>query len=327
MRLAVKLSLAALVAIGGSIAVDKRADRREAAWEAEFPPMGQLIEVDGVTVHVVVMGEGPDLVLIHGASGNLRDFTYSLMPRLAERYRVIAFDRPGLGYTDRLPGYGGAWEKGAESPAEQAALFSAAAAQLGADRPLVLGHSYGAAVALAWALDHPVAGVINVAGATQPWPGELGWLYDVVGSRFGGAVVPPLVTAFITDGYIETATAGAFVPQEMPEDYGLHMGPELAVRRGTIRANYKQVDSLYPHVLAMSERYPELTVPLEIVHGDADKSVPLAVHSIPLSQQVPGANLVILEGVGHMPHHADEDAIVAAVDRAAARAGLDVAPE
>ena len=46
-------------------------------------------------------GEGPDVVLIHGAFGSLRDFTFDLSDRLSERYRVIAFDRPGLGYTDR----------------------------------------------------------------------------------------------------------------------------------------------------------------------------------------------------------------------------------
>jgi len=322
MKLVLSLTLAALALAGGSYAIDRRAERRAASWEAEWPPEGQLIEVNGVTVHAVVTGAGPDLVLLHGASGNLRDYTYSLAGRLSDRYRVIAFDRPGLGYTDRLPSYGGLWERQGESPGEQAALLAQAAAQLGADKPLVLGHSYGGAVAMAWALDHPAAGVINLAGATQPWPGELGRLYDVIGSRPGGAVVPPVAAAMLPSSYIEEAVEAVFSPQPAPDGYRAHIGPELSIRSGAIRANYKQVDSLYPHVEAMSQRYGDLDLPLEIVHGDADTSVPLAVHSLPLSEQVPGANLTILSGVGHMPHHSDEDAVVAAIDRAAERAGL-----
>jgi len=322
MRSVLKLLIVLLLIGGGVLALDWRAGQREARWEATWPPEGQIIVVGGVRVHVVVMGEGPDLVLIHGASASLREFTFSLMPRLATRYRVIAFDRPGHGFTERMPGYGSVWERDAETPAEQAALLSAAAAALGAERPLVLGHSYGAAVAMAWALDHPAAGVIDVAGATQPWPGELGFTYDVVGSRLGGAVVPLFAAGVLSEGYIDRATESVFAPQSPPEGYRAHIGPELAVRRDTIRANYKQVNTLYPAVEAMAARYPGLDLPLEIVHGDADLSVPLAVHSIPLSRQVPGANLVALEGVGHMPHHSAEDEVVAAIDRAARRAGL-----
>jgi pimeloyl-ACP methyl ester carboxylesterase len=82
------------------------------------------------------------------------------------------------------------------------------------------------------------------------------------------------------------------------------------------------VNTLRPHIVRMAERYPALDLPVEIVHGTEDEIVPLAIHSAPLAERVPGANLVILEGVGHMPHHADPEAVVAAIDRAAARAGL-----
>ena len=55
--------------------------------------------VEGLRIHAVVAGSGPDLVLIHGASGSARDFTFGLLPELADRYRVIAFDRPGHGWS------------------------------------------------------------------------------------------------------------------------------------------------------------------------------------------------------------------------------------
>ena len=89
-----------------------------------------------------------------------------------------------------------------------------------------------------------------------------------------------------------------------------------------MRANARQVLSLRPHVVEMSERYHELDLPVEIVHGSADTIVPLNVHSITLPDQIEGANLTILDGVGHMPHHTNADDVIAAVDRAASRAGL-----
>jgi pimeloyl-ACP methyl ester carboxylesterase len=69
-------------------------------------------------------------------------------------------------------------------------------------------------------------------------------------------------------------------------------------------------------------RYGEIGVPVEILHGDADDTVPLHVHSEPLSRQIPGATLTVLERIGHMPHHVAPDAVDAAIDRAARRAGL-----
>jgi len=71
--------IAAVALLGGCGAiVDRRADTRESLAEATYPPTGQLVEVNGRTVHAHIEGRGPDLVLIHGASGNTRDFTFSL---------------------------------------------------------------------------------------------------------------------------------------------------------------------------------------------------------------------------------------------------------
>ena len=92
-----------LIAAVTVAAVQWRAYQREARARVATPPVGQILDIDGVKVHAQVMGEGPDLVMIHGASGNLRDFTFSFAERLTDRYRVVLFDRPGLGWTDRLP--------------------------------------------------------------------------------------------------------------------------------------------------------------------------------------------------------------------------------
>ncbi|MDF0599513.1 alpha/beta hydrolase [Psychromarinibacter sp. C21-152] len=317
------LVLSALVLAGCGAAVDRAADRNEAAAERAYPPQGRFVEVDGRRVHVVVEGRGPDLVLIHGASGNARDFTFRFVDAVKDRYRVLAFDRPGLGYTDRVSDrYGGATNTRGESPAEQARLLAAAAAKLGASRPIVLGQSYGGAVALAWALERPTAGLVIVSGATQPWPGQLAPQYPILSSALGGATVAPLVTAIAPKDRATLSLAAVFAPQAPPEGYEEYIGVGLAMRRETLRANARQVSALKDHLRRMSQRYGEITVPVEIVHGTADRIVGFDIHARPLAEQLPNARLTPLRGIGHMPHHVAQEAVIAVLDRLARRAGL-----
>jgi len=132
--------------IGASAAGVRRRSRRA---ERNQPPVGRLLDIDGVRLHVVEKGEGSQVVLIHGNVVSERDYEASgLLDRLARNHRVIAIDRPGFGHStrprDRL------W-----TPAAQAKLLHAALVQLGVKQAVVVGHSMGAMVALALALDYP----------------------------------------------------------------------------------------------------------------------------------------------------------------------------
>lgn len=317
--------IALLIGLGLVAVVQWRAMARETQAETAYPPSGQFIEVDGTRIHLRIEGDGPDLVLIHGANGSIRDFTFDLMGRLTDRYRVILVDRPGLGWSDRANrSYNGVWSSQAEPPAAQARVMQQAVDQVGVTRPIVLGHSYGGAVALAWALERPedTAAVVLLGAVSNPWPGSLGPLYQINSTRIGSALVIPLISAFAPMARIEDTVAAIFAPQPTPDGYLDHFGPELTLRRTTLRANAQQVNSLRPHVVEMATQYPDLTLPVEILHGTDDTIVPLRVHSEPLAQLLPNAALTRMEGVGHMPHHADPDAVEEAIDRAAMRAGL-----
>ena len=72
----------------------------------------------------------------------------------------------------------------------------------------------------------------------------------------------------------------------------------------------------------MDAKYDLLKMPVEIIHGDADTIVPMHIHAERLVNDLSDAALTRLPGMGHMPHHADPEAVIAAIDRAAARAGL-----
>lgn len=323
--LAIKLAaVCALVLLALVALVQILAAKREADARAAYPPSGQMIDVDGSNIHIKSQGQGPDIVVIHGASGSLRDFTFNLVDKLSPRYRVTSVDRPGLGWSDRASGYGGVFSKQGESPVLQARLLRAAVSASGVQNPVVVGHSYGGAVALAWALEHPddTAALVLLGAASNPWPGTLGPFYQANATLFGRLMIIPALTAFAPQSIIDDTTAGIFAPQPAPEGYLSHFGPEMTLRRPTMRANVQQVNSLRPHIVEMSKVYPTLRLPVEILHGTEDTTVPMDIHSDPLSRQIPGAVLTKLQGVGHMPHHADPDAVLAAIDRAAARADL-----
>ncbi|WP_037969335.1 alpha/beta fold hydrolase [Sulfitobacter noctilucicola] len=322
MRMLLIFFIAVIVALVGL--TQWRAARQEAQAEAATPPSGDFVEVGGVPVHYKVMGSGPDLVLIHGASGNLNDFTMGFTDRLTDRFRVILFDRPGLGYTGRPAGHGGAWNAAEETPTEQARLLQSAADQIGVTNPVVLGHSFGGVVALAWGLERPdeTAALVLVSAVSEPWPGSLGWTYRVFGSSPGGALAVPLVTGFVPQRVVSDSIESIFAPQQAPDGYAKHIGVGLTLRRESTRANAQQVNALRPHVVEMQKKYSTLTMPIEAVHGDADTIVPLQVHAEVLMGDVPDGNLTVLSGEGHMPHHTSPDAVVDAIDRAAARAGL-----
>ncbi|ABD55269.1 alpha/beta fold hydrolase [Jannaschia sp. CCS1] len=293
-----------------------RAARNEAQAEAEYPPAGQFVTVNGTRVHYIDEGDGPVVVLLHGSGGNLNDWTFDMVGRLSDRYRVIAFDRPGLGYTDPL---------GDNTPVTaQARLLADAALALGADNPMVVGHSYGGAVAVAWGVERPdvLAGLVVLAGATNPWEGGISTYYRILSHPIAGPIMANLLAAWVPERIVTENVEAVFTPQSAPEGYGDHFGPGLTLRRFSLLENALQRASLLPQVEAMVPAYPNIAVPTEILHGDADTTVGLHVHSVPLSEQIPDAVLTVLDGVGHMPQHAEPEMLVEAIDRLTARADL-----
>jgi pimeloyl-ACP methyl ester carboxylesterase len=119
----------------------RRAERR-------YPPAGEFVEVEGYRLHYVEAGSGQPVVLLHGDSGSVLDFTLSpLMTALARDYHVFAFDRPGLGYSQR--------PRAAGSPFVQARMIYGALRTLGVKNPVLVGHSRGDPSALRWASSTP----------------------------------------------------------------------------------------------------------------------------------------------------------------------------
>lgn len=279
------------------------------AIERRWPPLGDVIEVEGAAVHYLRMGSGPVMILIHGASGNVRDWSFDLMPRLAEHFDVIAFDRPGHGHSARIPQ---GWE-----PARQAAQLRAAAQRLGVERALVVGHSFGGAVALSWALDAPetVRGLGLLCAPSHTWPGTARALYDLFLTPAIGPVASWVYgrLARALPERQERAVRCIFSPNPMPEGYPTYLGVPLSLRSATVRANAEDIARLKPFLIAQTPRYGTLPMPVLQLHGTHDTIVPLSLHSERLKAALPQSRLIRLEGVGHMPHHARPYEVMAAL--------------
>ena len=148
--------LAALALV--NVALARRAERRH-------PPAGSFVEVDGVRLHYSDRGSGRPVVLLHGNAVTGSDYnTSGVAERLvAGSHRVIVFDRPGFGHSERPR-----WRLWTASA--QAELLHKALAQLDVRRPVVVGHSWGTLVALAFAIRHPAdtAGLVLLSGYYFP---------------------------------------------------------------------------------------------------------------------------------------------------------------
>ncbi len=271
---------------------------RERQTEHDYPPIGTVITVNGLHVHYLEKGSGPALILLHGASGNIRDFNFGLIDKLAKNYRVIAIDRVGHGYTDPL----GTPD---ESPQEQARLMIATARQIGVTRAVVAGYSLGGAVALAVALEDPqfCIGLLLMSAVSQTWEGRTGWLFEIAGNPVLGPVLARYLSVFMPEQLVRNKIKGVFAPQSAPAGYEEHIGAGLALRYHAVRSNARQVKHLKPHIEKMMAGYGQLDMPVEILHGDQDHAVYASVHSDILARMLPNARYTRLVGMGHAPHH------------------------
>lgn len=285
--------------------------------EKASPPAGQFVDIDGVRLHVLDTGPvagdaGPPIVLIHGASVNLLDMKLALGDELSRTHRVIMVDRPGRGYSER-PKDG--WRLDL-----QARLIHDAAASLGAERPIVVGQSFGGAVALAYALQHQddLSGLVLLAPVSHPWPGGVAWYNRVAGWPAVGFLFRRLVIPVYAPGAARRGVVNSFGAGGAPENYFDEAGIGLLFRAKDFKSNAADLRNLKAQITTMSARYGEIRVPTAIFVGDADKTVSPDIHARRLVTEIPGATLEVFPGVGHALHHEKKAPIIAAIEAMAA---------
>jgi pimeloyl-ACP methyl ester carboxylesterase len=281
---------------------------KKAAAERANPPAGKFIEVDGVRLHYIERGEGPALVLLHGNGFFADDFEFSgLLDKAAAQHRVIAFDRPGFGYSER-PG-GTSW-----TPEAQARLIYQALHELRVERPIVVGHSLGTQVAMAMALDFPryVRGIALIGGYFYPTPRLDTALLALPATPVLGHLwrytAAPLVGRMMWPRLVRRMFAPAAPPERFEQ-----LPVWMALRPAQLGAAAADCAHMIPAAERLSRRYAELTMPVALIAGDGDQIVDPATHSLRLHREISHSDLVVEASTGHMAHYADPEKIMTAI--------------
>ncbi|HEX8625032.1 MAG TPA: alpha/beta hydrolase [Allosphingosinicella sp.] len=300
--------------LGGGLAAYSRATARKI--EKAVPRDGATIEVNGQTIHYTDDGSGPAIVMIHGLGGQLRNFARAMVDDLARDYRVIRVDRPGSGYSPRAASTSARLRVQAETIAELIRILKL-------ERPLVVGHSLGGALALALALNHPdvVGGLALVAPLTQVQQIEdvpevfkgLVIRSAAIRKTIAWTIATPLGVATA-----EKALKEVFAPEPVPADFGTEGGGLLALRPNNFYASSADLVDLEGELEGMVERYSALSVPVSILYARADNLLDYAKHGERTASEIPGTVIELVEG-GHMLPFTQPELTAAFVRRAAAR--------
>ncbi|MBI5131708.1 MAG: alpha/beta hydrolase [Rhodopseudomonas palustris] len=273
-----------------------------------FPPQGEVVAVSGDDLHIVDLGPRglaePPIVLIHGASSNLGAMRAPLGDQLAQRHRVLLIDRPGHGWSRRD-------DLADSSPAMQARAVGEVLDGLGISRAIFVVHSLAGALGARMALDQParVAGLVMLAPVTHPWRGGVGTYNRVMTTPVIGKLLAYTITLPLGLLITDSAARAVFAPQTMPDDYVDTSATPLLLRPREFLANSWDLITLKNAVQEQVARYPQITAPTVLIHGDADKTVSVDIHSRNFAAAVPHAKLIVLTGVGHMVQNAAPDLV------------------
>jgi len=308
LTLAIGACLAAAGALAGLGAYSRLAAARA---ERRYPPLGAFVTVEGGRVHYLSRGSGRAVVLLHGNGGTVDDYRLSgALDAVAARWRAVAIDRPGHGYSERTA------EHDVASPLTQARRLRAALRALGVDHPILVGHSWSGGLVLAWALAYPdeVAGIVLLQGTVYPEPALDGPVYrllrmPIVGDLFLATLGVPLGRRKVARAF-----ARAFAPDPVPAD-ALALAQALFTRPAQAKAIAEDNARRMEVLAELSPRYPSLRVPMVVVAAGADRLIPPERQAYRLANDVPGAELMVIPGAGHQLPHSRPQVVVDAVER------------
>jgi pimeloyl-ACP methyl ester carboxylesterase len=303
--------------LGGAAMANHLLGRRA---ERRHPPQGRFLEVEGVRLHYVDQGSGPVIVLIHGNGAMAEDFAVSgLLGMLAENHRVIAFDRPGFGYSNRPRNT--IWTAKA-----QARLLQSALRELNVRAPTLVGHSWGSLVALNMALDDPAetAAIVLLSGYYVPTPRVDVAMFSVSALPVLGDILRYTVSPLIGRMMAGPAFRKIFAPAPVSRQFKALFPTSLSLRPSQLRATAADTALMIPGAMATVGRHPEVSVPVFIVAGDGDEIVDTATQSVRLHHDIADSSITLVKGAGHMVHHIAPQEVLRVIKAAAALgAGAD----
>lgn len=276
--------------------------------EVDHPPSGEFVDVDGTRLHLRQTGprNREPILVLHGAASNMEE-PYSALAETLKDDHVLWLDRPGLGWSDR-PDI--EW-----SPREEAELITRLLDTLNIQQVLLIGHSWGGAIAMRLALDHPdrVSGLVLIAPALGAWIGDAAWFnkasfWPVVGPLFTRLLVPLTGKPNLRSGAVN-----AFHPEPVPEGYAEATRLALLLRTSNWLANARDMADVNRHLEQQEPHYHKIEHRTVFLAGKGDTVLWSHRHSGLTASRMKNAELRWIKGAGHNLHHHQQDAVAAAI--------------
>ncbi|HEX2654133.1 MAG TPA: alpha/beta hydrolase [Xanthobacteraceae bacterium] len=276
--------------------------------ERDNPAAGRILNVNGVRLHYVERGSGEPLILLHGNGSMIEDFQSSgLIDLAAKQFRVIVFDRPGFGHSDRPRNV--IW-----TPDAQAELIKQALAGLGVSNAVVLGHSWGASVGVAMAQKFPdlVRGLVLASGYYYPTARPDVIAMGAPSLPLIGNILSYTLSPMISRAIWPLMMAKIFGPRSMPEKFAA-FPKEMALRPSQIRASAEESALMIPDAVKLRNQYANLKMPVVIIAGQDDQLIDIDTQSARLHSDISQSRFHRLAGHGHMIQHTATDQVMSAI--------------
>lgn len=267
----------------------------------------QSVVVDGMTLSYVSAGSGRPVVLIHGNPGSFHDYTLVVVERLSQSYHVLAFDRPGHGFSERHDSVSTTVEV-------QARIIREALQKLGIEQPVLVGHSWGGSLVLASAVAYgsDFSGIVLLAPAAYPSV-RVEWWSLVPHVPLVGKFVVNRLTPYLGRSIVRRSLKQAYDPQEVQHEYA-EQSAERWMQPNHIRACAYDERTLRASLKILSQHYGGITLPVVIVTGDVDRVLVPEEHAYPLHRAIEHSKLIVLKQTGHQLPQTKPDDVISAID-------------
>ena len=256
-------------------------------------PKENYLRIENIRVRYVESGAGPVVVMIHGNAGSADDFDFKSLGLLCRDYRMVAVDRPGHGKSDRPNGP-------AATLQYQTRLLHETLARLGLTRPVLVGHSWGGALALSYAVEYPqeLSAIILLAPAAYADKGEDQFLRAVLETPVIGDVSLTVGRLVFGKLILKKELERAFYPDTINDEYMRHAS-SLWLHHKQLRAYFEDEFSLNKDLERISKHYPDIRIPVVIVTCDHDKVVSAKDNAYRLKDSIAHSQLIELKNTGH----------------------------
>lgn len=263
--------------------------------ENNHPPEGQFKQINNLKIHYDIIGKGPTVVLLHSQPSNQKQF-YKLKNILKDNYQVISIDRPGMGYSDPIK------EISPKRLQIQAQLIRELLKDLKVKKPIIVGHSYGGALALSYAIqfEGSVKGLVLVNTASHPWKKGRPWLpFRIISNPIYGKLFSNTFAMIYGKINLDTSANNNFPNNKAPINYIKNTSSELTLRPKTLQSYTYDALNLREALELQKNFYNKLSIPVTIMSGNEDTVTPNSLHSYQLNIEIKQSKLVKVANVAH----------------------------